>query len=275
MLTLFLFKEYKKSSCHFENIVFGLLEKFQCLPYFIPKIPRQLIKRYVPDFRTNDSITCDAKGLKAMASQIALFAAKTTGTEDSRFVKSENMAEQECTDECETTKYTYHISSGDFEDTSDFFLNALLFKGNKTVEPLNKKFFQEFERYVQETFAHKIGEAWNGTVDGLPENPSDEKRNCVDQTFRNKIKRFTYMHVYFDSFGVTKFTKSELYGWQDLIGVFGGIVGLCMGFSLLSGAELLYFFTIRLWFDDAKLQKQRARKKKQIKMDRISQMMTD
>ena len=32
---------------------------------------------------------------------------------------------------------------------------------------------------------------------------------------------------------------------QDLVGLFGGIVGLCMGFSLLSGAELIYFFTIR------------------------------
>ena len=33
--------------------------------------------------------------------------------------------------------------------------------------------------------------------------------------------------------------------FQDLVGLFGGIVGLCMGFSLLSGAELIYFFTIR------------------------------
>ena len=30
---------------------------------------------------------------------------------------------------------------------------------------------------------------------------------------------------------------------------FGGIVGLCMGFSLLSLAEFLYFFSIRLFAD--------------------------
>ena len=29
---------------------------------------------------------------------------------------------------------------------------------------------------------------------------------------------------------------------------FGGGVGLCVGFSLLSGAEMIYFFTIRLFF---------------------------
>ena len=32
---------------------------------------------------------------------------------------------------------------------------------------------------------------------------------------------------------------------KELVGVFGGVVGLCMGFSLLSGAEFIYFFTLR------------------------------
>ena len=46
----------------------------------------------------------------------------------------------------------------------------------------------------------------------------------------------------------TKIWWILIYGLkQDLVGLFGGIVGLCMGFSLLSGAELIYFFTIR-WF---------------------------
>ena len=39
-----------------------------------------------------------------------------------------------------------------------------------------------------------------------------------------------------------------IYG-KDLIGFFGGIIGLCVGFSLLSGAELIYFFTLRLFLD--------------------------
>ena len=90
--------------------------------------------------------------------------------------------------------------------------------------------------------------------------PYRRSTGCVEQTVKNKIKKMTFLHVYFGSLGVTKFSKSELYGWQvslsfqwrlisdvnqDLVGLFGGIVGLCMGFSLLSGAELIYFFTIR------------------------------
>merc|ERR1712083_985723 len=57
------------------------------------------------------------------------------------------------------------------------------------------------------------------------------------------------MHIYFSENGVIKYSRTVTYGWQDLIGFFGGIVGLCVGFSLLSGAEMIYFFTIRLIFD--------------------------
>ena len=39
---------------------------------------------------------------------------------------------------------------------------------------------------------------------------------------------------------------------------FGGIVGLCMGFSILSGFELIYFFTARL-YTDKRRKRQNAR----------------
>ena len=83
------------------------------------------------------------------------------------------------------------------------------------------------------------------------------------RTLKKKIKDSSLVHVYFKNLGVTKFTKDRLFGWADLIctlastlkivnllfsAQFGGGVGLCVGFSLLSGAELIYFFTIRLFF---------------------------
>ena len=37
----------------------------------------------------------------------------------------------------------------------------------------------------------------------------------------------------------------------------GGIIGLGMGFSLLSGAELIYFFTLRMWVDHRRIQNQK------------------
>ena len=153
------------------------------------------------------------------------------------------------------------------EDNGDFFFKALLRKGTKTEKAVNQKFFAEYERYIKETFAKDIkSKIWNGTVAGPPnKSPDPRRRNCVEQTVKNKIKKMTYLHIYFNSFGVTKFEKSELYGWQDLIGVFGGIVGLCMGFSLLSGAEFVYFFTIRWWLDTAKKERKNKGKNNKIK----------
>ena len=60
---------------------------------------------------------------------------------------------------------------------------------------------------------------------------------------------------------------------QDLIGIFGGIVGLFMGFSLLSAAELIYFFTIRLWVEDNKKHETKKSKKIGIHKVRASQPM--
>ena len=95
------------------------------------------------------------------------------------------------------------------------------------------------------------------------------------------------IHVYFKELEVIKYSKQENYGIMDLIGkrllqnvtsitvalrkntlsleiyfnlnfyiyvlaAFGGVVGLCVGFSFLSAAEFVYFFSIRLIFDKIK-----------------------
>ena len=41
---------------------------------------------------------------------------------------------------------------------------------------------------------------------------------------------------------------------------FGGVIGLCSGFSLLSGVELLYWFTIRLFVDYMKTKNRKPKK---------------
>ncbi|XP_069695437.1 pickpocket protein 28-like [Periplaneta americana] len=41
-------------------------------------------------------------------------------------------------------------------------------------------------------------------------------------------------------------TRKQLYGFSDLLGSAGGLLGLFMGFSLLSLVEIIYFFTLRL-----------------------------
>lgn len=53
------------------------------------------------------------------------------------------------------------------------------------------------------------------------------------------------VHVYFADLKMFRYITDELFSWQDILAAFGGLVGLCTGFSFLSAAEIVYFFTLR------------------------------
>ncbi|XP_075167589.1 pickpocket protein 28-like [Haematobia irritans] len=53
--------------------------------------------------------------------------------------------------------------------------------------------------------------------------------------------------IYFKENQFITSRRSQLYGVSDLLANFGGICGLFMGVSLLSGIEMFYHFTLRLW----------------------------
>lgn len=61
--------------------------------------------------------------------------------------------------------------------------------------------------------------------------------------------------------------RSELYGRADFLANCGGLLGLFMGFSLLSLVEMIYFSTLRL---ACNLRKRRARKKKRLEQLNMS-----
>ncbi|KAI9586057.1 hypothetical protein GQX74_001904 [Glossina fuscipes] len=51
--------------------------------------------------------------------------------------------------------------------------------------------------------------------------------------------------VEFLTWPIIRYKREVLFGWVDLLVSFGGIAGLFLGFSLLSGVEIIYYFTIR------------------------------
>ncbi len=53
------------------------------------------------------------------------------------------------------------------------------------------------------------------------------------------------VHVFFRDLKVFKYHTDELFSWENILASFGGLIGLCTGFSFLSAAELAYFFTLR------------------------------
>ena len=247
MYQMKMFSEYKKSSCYLECIADELLTKYGCLPYYFPKLPAHFIQTYSKDHKRTDSVSCSSSKLKEMSSTIAKLSAIASKDGDKRLLKG--LSCDECPDECESTEYTFQTSSARFVDVGSFFYKALLRKGENATPTINPLLFKEYERYMKDIFTDN---GRNVEVNGPPratKDPRPYKKSCLETTVRNKIQKMSYIHFYFKTQGVTKYQRNVTYGWQDLIAFFGGIVGLCVGFSLLSGAEFIYFFTLRFLMD--------------------------
>ena len=62
-------------------------------------------------------------------------------------------------------------------------------------------------------------------------------------------KNMVVAHIYFDSLHFLQTERDEVYSAIDFIANIGGLLGLCMGVSIISGLELFYFFTARLYYN--------------------------
>ena len=55
----------------------------------------------------------------------------------------------------------------------------------------------------------------------------------------------TFVNIEYLTWPIIRYKREVLFGWVDLLVSFGGIAGLFLGFSLLSGVEIIYYFTLR------------------------------
>ncbi|XP_069675742.1 pickpocket protein 19-like [Periplaneta americana] len=69
-----------------------------------------------------------------------------------------------------------------------------------------------------------------------------EVEKLVGDNNQNSLKE---LEVGFVSWPMVRYKREVLFGWVDLLVSFGGIAGLFLGFSLLSGVEIIYYFTMR------------------------------
>lgn len=70
-------------------------------------------------------------------------------------------------------------------------------------------------------------------------------RNCNSFRLNNDPDAITYINIEFLTWPIIRYKREVLFGWVDLLVSFGGIAGLFLGFSLLSGVEIIYYFTMR------------------------------
>ena len=59
-------------------------------------------------------------------------------------------------------------------------------------------------------------------------------------------KDISAVTFFFESNTAFEFERNLRMTWIDLVSQIGGLLGLCLGFSLVSLVELVYWFTIRM-----------------------------
>ncbi|EDS36313.1 pickpocket 16 [Culex quinquefasciatus] len=64
-----------------------------------------------------------------------------------------------------------------------------------------------------------------------------------------KLQDQSAVHIYFSDLVSTRYRKDIYQNWLGVLASFGGILGLFLGFSIITGFEVVYFFTIRVLFD--------------------------
>ncbi|KAJ0178603.1 hypothetical protein K1T71_005378 [Dendrolimus kikuchii] len=82
-------------------------------------------------------------------------------------------------------------------------------------------------------------------------------------TFDNSSK-YSRIVMFFQQPGFIAMRRSKLFGWIDFIANCGGLLGLFLGFSVLSIVEIMYYVTIRLWCSSEQGPKKNKKKPKQI-----------
>ena len=73
--------------------------------------------------------------------------------------------------------------------------------------------------------------------------PASLEKNPKYDAYEKDIAMVTF---YFETSTVFEYTREERMTLIQYISQMGGLLGLCIGFSLISGVEIIYWLTIRL-----------------------------
>lgn len=61
------------------------------------------------------------------------------------------------------------------------------------------------------------------------------------------VSNLSVVRIYFPFVSSPMYRTTVIYTWYEIISTFGGILGLCIGFSAIGVLELVYFSTIKLY----------------------------
>ncbi|XP_005178987.2 pickpocket protein 11-like [Musca domestica] len=83
-----------------------------------------------------------------------------------------------------------------------------------------------------------------------------DSMNYIHSNIRS-LNDVSLVKIYYPTPYGTRYQKNVLYNWYQMLSNIGGVIGICMGCSLISGIEVIYFVFIRLTENFMKLRANR------------------
>ena len=232
--TLEMHKTYSQSNCLLECFIKFAREKMKgdnetqgCTPWFYPVID---------DYVTN---MCDP----------------WQTTEFQNWISS--VPDQECSHcltDCETTIYRTRLSDAPFRpcDRTNLGVNELCDFNNEDMNPpMWKQLVQDEYHIVQEEIPSYITPIRSNVRKYVPDpNKSDsltfKDANLANPQYDAFKKDIAIVRFYFDKSTIFQFKRYERLTITDYISQIGGLLGLAVGVSFISIAEIFYWIAVRL-----------------------------
>ena len=165
-----------------------------------------------------------------------------------------------CLPDCSTTIYDHEVSSAPIKPcdhtnlgTSDMCqVNSVSIKQNINPPPFINNILSQFkddsQKVPQLVTEMKMFSNMRYRI---------KESKIPSAVFRYKVKDkptynafeedITIVNFYFDKDSILQYTRQENMTIVGYISQLGGLLGLFIGFSFISGVELIYWFTIRLY----------------------------
>ncbi len=165
-----------------------------------------------------------------------------------------------CLPNCGGTTYTITSSSAPFRrcDQANMGLSLLCHLGS-SIRP------QKWGELARAAYRARSS---NGTIPDYIENlvGTPNRKYVDDRVFRDTLTReydaynddIAVVTFYFPSHVAKELSRAPTMSMLDFVSQVGGLLGLCLGFSLISGVEIIYWFTIG--YLEKKMEKPKPRK---------------
>ena len=182
-----------------------------------------------------------------------------------------------CLTDCEGTIYRTRMSSAPFMpcDHTNLGVNGLCDLNNEELQP------PIWKELVMAEYNDSLGRV-PSYISSIASNirqyvPSPEKRsyltfkdeNLVNPKYEAFNKDIAIVKFYFDKSSTLQYMRYERLTMTGYISQIGGLLGLAMGFSFVSAAEIFYWVTVRLFrnilsYDQANSRKMKSRSRKVV-----------